>query len=220
MNLLKLENKNKNSEENDFFSLFFLFLFFIMEVVRKEGFKVGIDLKIIGMIFVINFCYITLNTIRFMLTMKGYRLIAPIVSVFEVTIYVLGLSMVLNRLDNPWNLAAYAIGYGVGVAVGIKIEEYLALGYIMVTVIIPDVESNVPEELRNLGYGVTMNYAYGREGERMILEILSPRKTERLLYKEIHKLEPKAFVISYEPKYISGGFWTKKVRKRRKAMQD
>ncbi|MDT1950717.1 DUF2179 domain-containing protein [Carnobacterium divergens] len=191
-----------------------------MEVVRKEGFKVGIDLKIIGMIFVINFCYITLNTIRFMLTMKGYRLIAPIVSVFEVTIYVLGLSMVLNRLDNPWNLAAYAIGYGVGVAVGIKIEEYLALGYIMVTVIIPDVESNVPEELRNLGYGVTMNYAYGREGERMILEILSPRKTERLLYKEIHKLEPKAFVISYEPKYISGGFWTKKVRKRRKAMQD
>lgn len=220
MNLLKLENKNENSEENDFFSLFFLFLFFIMEVVRKEGFKMGIDLKIIGMIFVINFCYITLNTIRFMLTMKGYRLIAPIVSVFEITIYVVGLSMVLNRLDNPWNLAAYAIGYGVGIAVGIKIEEYLALGYIMVTVIIPDVESNVPEELRDLGYGVTMNYAYGREGERMILEILSPRKTERLLYKEIHKLEPKAFVISYEPKYISGGFWTKKVRKRRKAMQD
>ena len=220
MNLLKLENKNENSEENDFFSLFFLFLFFIMEVVRKEGFKMGIDLKMIGMIFVINFCYITLNTIRFMLTMKGYRLIAPIVSVFEITIYVVGLSMVLNRLDNPWNLAAYAIGYGVGIAVGIKIEEYLALGYIMVTVIIPDVESNVPEELRDLGYGVTMNYAYGREGERMILEILSPRKTERLLYKEIHKLEPKAFVISYEPKYISGGFWTKKVRKRRKAMQD
>lgn len=220
MNLLKLENKNENSEENGFFSLFFLFLFFIMEVVRKEGFKMGIDLKIIGMIFVINFCYITLNTIRFMLTMKGYRLIAPIVSVFEITIYVVGLSMVLNRLDNPWNLAAYAIGYGVGIAVGIKIEEYLALGYIMVTVIIPDVESNVPEELRDLGYGVTMNYAYGREGERMILEILSPRKTERLLYKEIHKLEPKAFVISYEPKYISGGFWTKKVRKRRKAMQD
>lgn len=220
MNLLKLENKNENGEENDFFSLFFLFLFFIMEVVRKEGFKMGIDLKIIGMIFVINFCYITLNTIRFMLTMKGYRLIAPIVSVFEITIYVVGLSMVLNRLDNPWNLAAYAIGYGVGIAVGIKIEEYLALGYIMVTVIIPDVESNVPEELRDLGYGVTMNYAYGREGERMILEILSPRKTERLLYKEIHKLEPKAFVISYEPKYISGGFWTKKVRKRRKAMQD
>lgn len=219
MNLLKLENKNENSEENDFFSLFFLFLFFIMEVVRKEGFKMEIDLKMIGMIFVINFCYITLNTIRFMLTMKGYRLIAPIVSVFEITIYVVGLSMVLSRLDNPWNLAAYAIGYGVGIAVGIKIEEYLALGYIMVTVIIPDVESNVPEELRDLGYGVTMNYAYGREGERMILEILSPRKNERTLYKEIHKLEPKAFVISYEPKYISGGFWTKKVRRRRNQLK-
>ncbi|MCZ3011467.1 DUF5698 domain-containing protein, partial [Acinetobacter baumannii] len=68
-----------------------------------------IDAKMLLMIFIINLSYITLNTIRFMLTMKGYRLIAPIVSVFEITIYVLGLSLVLNRLDNPWNLAAYAI---------------------------------------------------------------------------------------------------------------
>ena len=178
-----------------------------------------IDAKMLLMIFIINLSYITLNTIRFMLTMKGYRLIAPIVSVFEITIYVLGLSLVLNRLDNPWNLAAYAIGYGVGIGIGIRIEEFLALGYIMVTVIIPDVESKMPEELRELGYGVTMNYAYGREGERMILEILSPRKNERTLYKEIHKLEPKAFVISFEPKYISGGFWTKKVRRRRNQLK-
>ncbi|MGX7419588.1 DUF2179 domain-containing protein [Carnobacterium gallinarum] len=174
----------------------------------------GIDIKMLVMIFGISLAYITLNTLRFMLTMKGYRFIAPIVSVFEITIYVLGLSLVLNRLDNPWNLAAYAIGYGVGIGIGIRIEEFLALGYIMVTVIIQDTESKLPEELRDLGYGVTMNYAYGREGERMILEILSPRKNERALYKEVHNLEPKAFLISYEPKYISGGFWTKKVKRR------
>ena len=75
-----------------------------------------VDLKMLAMIFIINFAYITLNTIRFMLTMKGYRVIAPLVSMAEITIYVLGLSMVLNRLDNPLNLLVYALGYAVGIS--------------------------------------------------------------------------------------------------------
>lgn len=176
------------------------------------------DIKMLAMIFFINFSYITLNTIRFMLTMKGYRIIAPLVSMAEITIYVLGLSMVLNRLDEPLNLVVYALGYAVGISVGIKIEDYLALGYIMVTAILPSSteQVNLSEVLRNHGYGVTQSFGEGREGERMILEILSPRKNERSLYKLINEQEPRAFIISYEPKYISGGFWTKKVRKRNK----
>lgn len=176
------------------------------------------DIKMLLTIFVVNFSYITLNTIRFMLTMKGYRLIAPLVSMAEITIYVLGLSMVLNRLDNPLNLVVYALGYAVGISVGIKIEDYLALGYIMVTAILPSSteQLNLPEILRDHGYGVTQSFGAGREGERMILEILSPRKNERSLYKLINEQEPRAFIISYEPKFISGGFWTKKVRKRNK----
>ena len=83
-----------------------------------------IDAKMLLMIFIINLSYITLNTIRFMLTMKGYRLIAPIVSVFEITIYVLGLSLVLNRLDNPWNLAAYAIGYVLESVLGFELKNF------------------------------------------------------------------------------------------------
>ena len=50
----------------------------------------------------------------------------------------------------------------------------------------------------------------------MILEILSPRKHERELYQLIKEVEERAFIITYEPKFISGGFWTKKVRKRQK----
>ena len=82
-----------------------------------------IDLQMLAMIFFINMAYVTLNTIRFLLTMKGYRLIAPLVSMVEITIYILGLSMVLDRLDNPLNLLFYALGYAAGVSVGIKIED-------------------------------------------------------------------------------------------------
>lgn len=179
-----------------------------------------VDLSFLLLIFVINVAYISLNTIRFMLTMKSYRLAASLVSMVEVTIYVVGLGLVLDSLDNYLNLAVYALGYGVGIALGIKIEEFLALGYIMVTAIVPDLETKMPEELRNLGYGVTTSLAFGREGDRMVLEILTPRKTERKLYKQISEIEPKTFIISYEPKYINGGFWTKKVKKRRKEIRN
>ena len=179
-----------------------------------------VDVPFLLLIFVINVVYISLNTIRFMLTMKSYRLAASLVSMVEVTIYVVGLGLVLDSLDNYLNLAVYALGYGVGIALGIKIEEFLALGYIMVTAIVPNLETKMPEELRNLGYGVTTSLAFGREGDRMVLEILTPRKTERKLYKQISEIEPKTFIISYEPKYINGGFWTKKVKKRRKEIKN
>ena len=87
----------------------------------------------------------------------------------------------------------------------------------MVTTILPTsstVEQHLPLILRQHGYGVTQSSAMGLEGERVVLEILSPRKNERELYHLIKEIEARAFIISYEPKYISGGFWTKKVRKR------
>lgn len=151
-----------------------------------------------------------------MLTMKGSRVIAPLLSMIEISIYVVGLSLVLNQINNPLNLFVYALGYACGIVVGIRIEDYLALGYIMVTTIVPLNEENMklPEILRNEGYGVTQTIAQGREGERLVLEILSARKSERSLYKTIKEFNDKAFIISYEPKYISGGFWTKKVRER------
>lgn len=176
-----------------------------------------IDLQMLAMIFFINMAYVTLNTIRFLLTMKGYRLIAPLVSMVEITIYILGLSMVLDRLDNPLNLLFYALGYAAGVSVGIKIEDQLALGYTMVTVILPtntDEEKNLPKILRQEGYGVTQSYGEGLEGPRLILEILSQRKSEKKLFQKIKQIEERAFIISYEPKYISGGFWTKKISRR------
>ena len=115
--------------------------------------------------------------------------------------------MVLDRLDNPLNLLFYALGYAAGVSIGIKIEDKLALGYTMVTVILPsntDEEKSLPKILRQEGYGVTQSFGEGLEGPRLILEILSQRKSEK----------KRAFIISYEPKYISGGFWTKKISRR------
>ena len=77
-----------------------------------------------------------------------------------------------------------------------------------------DEEKNLPKILRQEGYGVTQSYGEGLEGPRLILEILSQRKSEKKLFQKIKQIEERAFIISYEPKYISGGFWTKKISRR------
>lgn len=148
-----------------------------------------------------------------MLTMKGYKSAAPIISMFEIAIYVVGLGLVMDNLDNVMNIVVYAVGFGCGIFVGMKIEDRLALGYTLVTTILPESGWEIAEKIRSHGYGVTISKAYGRSGERFVLEILTTRSNERGLYTLIQEIEPRAFVISYEPKYIKGGFWSKRIRK-------
>ncbi|PIC85747.1 MULTISPECIES: DUF2179 domain-containing protein [unclassified Sporosarcina] len=164
-------------------------------------------------IFAINIVYVTFMTIRIILTLKGYRYIAAAVSMIETVVYVIGLGLVLDNLDQIQNLIAYALGYGIGVIIGSKIEERLALGYITVNVITADVDKEMPAVLRRLGYGVTDSSANGLSGNRSTMQILTPRKYEMQLYKTITELDPKAFIISYEPKSIHGGFWVKSVKR-------
>lgn len=172
-------------------------------------------MQMVLIIFIINIIYVTFFTVRMILTLKGYRYIAAAVSAVEILIYVLGLNLVLDNLDKPQNLIAYAVGYGCGVIVGTKIEEKLALGYITVSVITADVDKRLPKILREYGYGVTDWSAHGLEGDRSALQILTPRKYELKLYSTIKELDPGAFIISYEPKAIHGGFWVKSVKRGR-----
>lgn len=166
---------------------------------------------LLGQIFLINLVYITLNTLRVIFTMRGYRKVAPFIAVVEVTIYTVGLSMVMQYLSNPLYLLAYALGFGVGIYTGMMIEDRLALGYSVIHIITDDLDHSLAEILRNMGYGVTIERGYGRDGERLVLTVLSPRATENKLYKKIDELSPAAFYYSSEAKYIRGGFLSKKV---------
>ncbi|MFX3673373.1 MAG: DUF2179 domain-containing protein [Paenisporosarcina sp.] len=164
-------------------------------------------------IFTINIVYVTFFTVRMILTLKGYRYVAAFISMIEVVIYIVGLGLVLDNLNEIQNLIAYAVGYGTGVIVGTKIEEKMALGYITVNVITTEESRTLPVLLREKGYGVTDWEANGLEGNRKAMQILTPRKYELKLYTIIKELDPKAFIITYETKTIHGGFWVKTVKK-------
>lgn len=166
-------------------------------------------------IFVINVAYVTALTMRVILTLKGYRYVAALVSFVEVFVYIIGLGLVMSSLDQFQNIIAYALGFSVGIIVGMKIEEKLALGYSVVNVTTADYELDLPRQLRALGYGVTHFGAHGRDGDRLVMQILTPRRYELKLMNTIKQLDPKAFIIAYEPRNIHGGFWVKGVRSKK-----
>ncbi|MGW7911339.1 DUF2179 domain-containing protein [Staphylococcus xylosus] len=171
-------------------------------------------------IFIINVAYVTCLTMRTILTLKGYRYVAAIVSFLEVLVYVVGLGMVMSSLDQIQNVFAYAFGFSIGIIVGMKIEEKLALGYTVVNVTSSEYELDLPRQLRGLGYGVTHYTAYGRDGNRLILQILTPRRFEFKLIETIKQIDEKAFIVAYEPRTIHGGFWAKGVRSKKLKQYD
>lgn len=170
-------------------------------------------MKLILIIIGINIVYVSLYTLRMIFVIKGQRVLATFLSMVEVFVYMTGLGIVLKNLDNPWNLAAYCLGFGLGIYIGSRIEEYLALGYVTVQVTVDCVEAEIPSKLREYGYGVTSWLADGKDGQRLMMQVLAKRCNERKLFDILDRLCPKAFVISFEPKNFRGGFWLNRMSK-------
>src|SRR5690625_1658927 len=170
---------------------------------------------IVIIILVINIVYVSFSTIRMILTLKGRRYLSVFVIIFEVVVSIVCLIIVLENLNVIQNIISYAVGFALGIVIGSEIEERLALGYITVHVISTDPTLNFSEKLRENGYGVTSWTSSGMGGDRVTMQILTPRKQEVNLYKLITEMDPRAFIVSYEPKHIQGGFWVKQVRRQR-----
>jgi uncharacterized protein YebE (UPF0316 family) len=86
------------------------------------------------------------------------------------------------------------------------------MGYVTLQVVVDSLDLDVPIKLRELGFGVTSWVAEGRDGHRLMMQVLTKRSNEKKLWNLINEIAPKAFVISFEPKQLKGGFWVKRLR--------
>jgi uncharacterized protein YebE (UPF0316 family) len=163
-------------------------------------------------IFAIQIVYVSCSTLRTILMLKGLKYYAAALGTVEITIYILGLNLVLQYLTHASSLIVYAVGYGLGILTGSWIEEKIALGYVTLKVICNDADGAMADYLRSEGYGVTSWIGSGKDGDRLVLEVLAKRKNQNQLYRTILDNDPKAFVVTLEPRRLHGGFWVKHTR--------
>ncbi|MBT2695928.1 MULTISPECIES: DUF2179 domain-containing protein [Bacillaceae] len=169
-------------------------------------------MKEILLILLLQLIYVPIYTLRTIFLVKNITVLASILGIAEMLIYVFGLSLVFGGDQSFVSMVVYAVGFGLGIILGTKLEQKIAIGYINVTVNTQEKNSNLIDTLRQNGFGVTLYTGEGRDSERYRMEILTKRNRENELIATVEMFEPSAFIISYEPRRFKGGFLLDRLR--------
>src|SRR4030095_14133204 len=78
---------------------------------------------------------VTLDTVRTVAIVQGRRMFAAVLGFFQALIYVCAIAKVLLNVDTHAYALAYAVGFALGTYLGISIEQRLAFGHQLVTLV-------------------------------------------------------------------------------------
>mgnify|MGYP003409523617 CR=1 FL=1 len=159
------------------------------------------------LILLLQLIYVPLLTLRTIFLVKSLTTLAAIIGMLEMLIYVFGLSLVFSGDQSLLAMLVYAIGFGLGIVLGTKIEKKLAIGYIHITVNTLERNEHLLIAIRDKGFAITTYIGEGRDSSRFKYEILTKRNREKELIKLIQQYESNPFIVVYEPKSFLGGYY-------------
>ncbi len=151
---------------------------------------------------------VSMATIRMVLITKGERKIGAFIAFFEVSLWVILVSTVLdNIMDNPLKIVAYALGFAIGSYLGSWIEEKIGIGLSEMQIILKEEDGTaVVEALRESGYAVTTMKGEGRKHPRTILLMYVPRNKIKNCANLARSVRADAVITVSDKKAIYGGY--------------
>ena len=155
------------------------------------------------LIFFARICDVTIGTLRIILVSKGQKFIAPLLGFFEVLIWIIAISKIMENLDNVACYIGYAAGFATGNYVGMLVEEKLAMGVMIIRVITQKSASDLIENLTIAGYGITNIEAEGSKGNVNVIYTIIQRQDLHDVVAIINKFNPKAFYTIEDVKFAS-----------------
>ena len=159
------------------------------------------------LIFLARVTDVSLGTLRIIFIARGRRKLAPLLGFFEVLIWIVVVSQVMQNLHSPLSFIAYAAGFATGNYVGMRIEDKLAIGTLIVRVIVPQEASRLMTRLHEAGYGVTSIDAHGSTGEVTLVYTVVKRKDLYEVMTIIQDTYPKAFTSVEEVRSTREGIF-------------
>jgi uncharacterized protein YebE (UPF0316 family) len=144
-------------------------------------------------VFLARLTDVTLGTMRIIFVSRGRQNLAPLLGFVEVFIWITVVSQIVSGAHNVLAYLAYAAGFAVGNYVGMRIEERLAIGTLVVRVILAKDAALLVECLRKEGYGVTYVDGHGANGPVMVIYTVVMRKELSHVLNLIQEIRPKAF---------------------------
>jgi uncharacterized protein YebE (UPF0316 family) len=137
---------------------------------------------------------VTLDTIRTVAIVQGRRSFAAVLGFFEAVVYICAVAKVLLNMDHPVYALAYGIGYASGTFLGITIEQRLAFGHQLATLLTrKGVE--LANALRTAGHRVAEVKGHTRDGDLAILYVQIPRRDAQKLIHDARAVDDGCFCI-------------------------
>lgn len=187
-----------------------------MEIINSDAFTYVI---LPFLIFIARICDVSIGTLRSILVAKGYKYIAPFLGFFEVLIWAMVMGKLMQNLDNIYCYLAFAGGYATGIFVGIKVEEKIALGIVVVRIITQKEANSLFCALRDAKYGVTIVDANGSQGRVNVLYSTIKRTELKKVIAIIKEYNPNAFYTVEDIKYVKHGIFKNESRFRLRSQQ-
>lgn len=135
---------------------------------------------------------VSIGTLRIVFLSRGMKILAPILGFFEVIVWLLAISQVMQHMDSWINYVAYGTGFALGNYLGIVIEEKLSMGHVILRVITRRSAIDLIEHFRNEGYRMTVVDAEGLKGPVQILFTITRRKQVPEMLEIIRRYNPDA----------------------------
>lgn len=137
---------------------------------------------------------VSLATIRTLMIMQGKVWAAGGIGFVESAIWVVSISVIVQHLNNPWNILGYAAGFALGNMIGITLEKRIGIGFIQAYIVSIKKAGEIAELLRKKNFGVTKLPGEGTSGDVSILMVLTLRKRQKELMKLVDHVDHTAFI--------------------------
>lgn len=159
-------------------------------------------------VFLARILDVSLGTVRTIITVKGNRLTASLVGFVEVLVWFVIVKEVLNTDESSlWLGIFYAGGFATGTYLGAFISERYIAGNFGVQVITSNKSMKLIKSLRENGYAVSVIDVKGKnEGDKHLLFIEINKHAFNHLQAIIKEVDPKAFVVVNETKFVQNGY--------------
>ncbi|HCX98763.1 MAG TPA: hypothetical protein DG754_01370 [Bacteroidales bacterium] len=162
------------------------------------------------LIFFARIIDVTLGTMRIIFVSKGQKMIAPILGFFEIFIWIIAMGQIMSNLNNFACYFAYAAGFATGNWVGMRLEEHLAMGNLIIRVIASKDGNLLVKKLNENGYGATTVEAEGSKGKVHLIYSIVKRSNLPHVTSVIEQFNPKTFFSIEDVRKVSSGIFPAK----------
>lgn len=153
---------------------------------------------------------VSLGTVRTIMTVKGKIGTASIIGLVEVFVWFVIVEAAISKGGTSlWVALFYAGGFAVGTYVGGKLADRVMKGILDIQIVTSSKNNALINAIREAGFGVSVlnvnSSDFGEEKHMLMIEIKGEnlKKLEKIVY----AIDPAAFVMAKELKFIQNGFF-------------